>query len=122
MPRAARQVGWALSALTGDDDVPWHRVINAKGEVSPRGAREFGDLQRALLEAEGVAFDRHGRVDLASHAWTPGARASAAAPAKRKTKRRTERKIGSKTARGPARRKRVARKTSTKTANKRKAT
>ena len=41
MPRAARQVGWALNALDAGDDVPWHRVINAKGEVSTRGEREI---------------------------------------------------------------------------------
>jgi methylated-DNA-protein-cysteine methyltransferase-like protein len=84
MPGAARQVGWALSALAGDDDVPWHRVVNAKGEISPRGVREFGDLQRALLEAEGVDFDARGRIDLARHAWKPETRGGVSAAKKRK--------------------------------------
>jgi len=74
MPGAARQVGWALSALDPDDDVPWHRVINAQGEISPRGARETVDLQRALLESEGVELSHRGRVDLGRYAWEPGAR------------------------------------------------
>ena len=74
MPGAARQVGWALSALDAGDDVPWHRVINAQGEISPRGARETVDLQRALLESEGVELSHRGRVDLGRYAWEPGAR------------------------------------------------
>jgi len=74
MPGAARQVGWALSALTEEDDVPWHRVINARGEISPRGGPEIVDLQRALLESEGVAFNVRGRIDLDCHAWVPGRR------------------------------------------------
>ncbi len=64
-PGAARLVGYALHALPPGSDVPWHRVINAKGEVSLRADPEAGGLQRALLEAEGVVFDARGRVDLA---------------------------------------------------------
>ena len=78
MPGAARQVGWALSALDVDDDVPWHRVINAQGEISPRGEREAADLQRALLESEGVELSHRGRVDLGRYAWEPGARKTGA--------------------------------------------
>jgi methylated-DNA-protein-cysteine methyltransferase-like protein len=74
MPGAARQVGWALSALDASDDVPWHRVINAQGEISPRGAPEAGDLQRALLESEGVELSSQGRIDLGRYAWEPGVR------------------------------------------------
>lgn len=72
MPGAARQVGWALSALSADDDVPWHRVINAQGEVSPRTTPETVDFQRALLESEGVEFSHRGCVDLGRYAWRPG--------------------------------------------------
>ncbi len=78
MPRAARQVGYALNALNGDEDVPWHRVINARGEISARGERAFADLQRALLESEGVDFDSRGRVDLETYRWKPRRRAKAA--------------------------------------------
>ncbi|MEZ4290587.1 MAG: MGMT family protein [Myxococcota bacterium] len=49
MPGAARQVGWALNALDEADDVPWHRVINARGEVSGRGEREIEGSSRARL-------------------------------------------------------------------------
>ena len=69
MPRAARQVGWALNALEDGDDVPWHRVINAHGQVSERGERVFGDLHSALLEAEGIEIGVHGRIDLDRYGW-----------------------------------------------------
>ena len=59
----ARQVGYALHALPADSGVPWHRVVNAKGEISPRSAGDSHELQRMLLEAEGVTFDERGRVE-----------------------------------------------------------
>ena len=60
-PGHARQVGYALHALPAGTTVPWHRVINARGEVS---ARADGEVltQRLLLEREGVRFDARGRV------------------------------------------------------------
>lgn len=73
LPGRARQVGYALAALgrsNGGDDIPWHRVINARGEVSTRaGGSAFERLQRTLLEAEGVVFGRGGRVDLDLYGW-----------------------------------------------------
>jgi methylated-DNA-protein-cysteine methyltransferase-like protein len=60
----ARQVGYALHALTAGEDVPWHRVVNARGEVSERSSGDSHELQRLLLEAEGVEFDARGRIDL----------------------------------------------------------
>ncbi|MCP4664052.1 MAG: methyltransferase [bacterium] len=66
----ARQVGYALHALT-DDDVPWHRVINARGEISRRSDPGPEPLQRVMLESEGVVFDEHGRVDLRRFGWEP---------------------------------------------------
>jgi len=59
----ARQVGYALHALPDGSGVPWHRIINAKGEISPRSAGDSHELQRMLLEAEGVKFDERGRVE-----------------------------------------------------------
>ena len=58
---------WVGSAMAKcPDDVPWQRVINSKGEISPRpGAQE----QRRLLEEEGVEFDARGRVDLNRFGW-----------------------------------------------------
>lgn len=74
-PRHARQVGYALHALPEGSDVPWHRVINARGEVSVRSESGGDHGQRGRLEAEGVVFDEHGRVDLARYRWRPRARA-----------------------------------------------
>ncbi len=74
LPGHARQVGYALHALPEADDVPWHRVINAQGRVSPRSAPGWDDVQRQFLEAEGVCFDTSGRTLLARYRWQPRAR------------------------------------------------
>ena len=66
----ARQVGYALHALEDGSDVPWQRVINARGEVSPRSDPGWEGYQRHLLEEEGVAFDLRGRVDLRRFRWS----------------------------------------------------
>jgi len=70
-PRAARTVGWALHDLPADSDVPWQRVVNSRGAISLERRGMGGDLQRALLEEEGVQFGPDGRIDLAVHGW-PG--------------------------------------------------
>lgn len=71
LPGHARQVGYALSALSADGTVPWHRVINAEGRVSPRSEPGYDGYQRHLLQGEGVRFDRHGRVSLSEFRWRP---------------------------------------------------
>ena len=71
LPGRARQVGYALHALPSGSDLPWHRVINAKGEVSLRTESGWEGFQRQLLEEEGVAFDSAGRVDLNEYRWEP---------------------------------------------------
>ncbi|HEY3055725.1 MAG TPA: MGMT family protein [Thermoanaerobaculia bacterium] len=65
----ARQVGYALHALPSGLNIPWHRVVNARGEVSTRSGGDSDELQRHLLEAEGVKFDSRGRIDLERHRW-----------------------------------------------------
>ncbi len=67
-PHAARTVGWALRA-SDSSDIPWHRVINAQGRISAAGRRVEGDLQRAMLEDEGIRFDGAGRIDLDVYQW-----------------------------------------------------
>jgi methylated-DNA-protein-cysteine methyltransferase-like protein len=69
----ARQVGYALSALPDGVRIPWHRVINARGEVSRRSEPGGDALQRVHLEAEGVEFDASGRVELRRYQWRPRA-------------------------------------------------
>jgi methylated-DNA-protein-cysteine methyltransferase-like protein len=68
----ARQVGYALHALPEGSPVPWHRVINARGEISLRSEPGWEGYQRFLLEEEGVDFDLGGRVDLDRFLWQPG--------------------------------------------------
>jgi len=65
-PRVARHVGFALAAL-GERDVPWHRVINARGRISFKGDTGRAELQRALLVSEGVLFDDNGKMNLRQH-------------------------------------------------------
>lgn len=67
-PRAARAVGGALRGSPAN--VPWHRVVNARGGISPRPRMASVLTQRLRLEAEGVRF-RGARVALARHRWRP---------------------------------------------------
>jgi methylated-DNA-protein-cysteine methyltransferase-like protein len=69
MPRDARTVGWALRAMPEGSDVPWQRVINAQGRISFRPGSEGAALQQAMLEDEGIVFDRDGRVNLKVYGW-----------------------------------------------------
>jgi len=71
LPGHARQVGYALHALPAGSELPWHRVINAKGEVSRRAEHGWEGFQRQLLAEEGVVFDSVGRVDLKRYRWEP---------------------------------------------------
>jgi methylated-DNA-protein-cysteine methyltransferase related protein len=70
MPRRARLVGRVLQHLDPTTKIPWHRVVNAKGEVSYSLSRNGGDiLQRRLLEKEGIRFDNKNRLDLERCRW-----------------------------------------------------
>jgi len=69
LPGHARQVGYALHALPDSTAVPWHRVLNAAGAVSPRAVPGAHLTQRQLLEREGVPFDLRGRVPLERVRW-----------------------------------------------------
>ena len=70
----ARQVGYALHAVPDEVKVPWHRIVNAKGEISPRSAGDSHELQRLLLEGEGVEFSLRGTIDLRRFGWKGGGR------------------------------------------------
>jgi methylated-DNA-protein-cysteine methyltransferase-like protein len=70
MPRRARLVGRVLQRLDPATKIPWHRVVNAKGEVSYSLSRNGGDiLQQRLLEKEGIEFDDNNRLDLERCRW-----------------------------------------------------
>ncbi len=71
-PRHARQIGYALAATPENIKTPWHRVVNAQGRISLRLTHwQSGsdDLQRILLEAEGVVFDVGGKINLKRFGW-----------------------------------------------------
>ena len=65
-PRAARAVGYAMKRCP--HDIPWQRVVNARGGISLRANVSGMITQRVLLEQEGIGF-RRGRVDLARDRW-----------------------------------------------------
>ena len=65
-PRGARQVSWILHAMSRKYHLPWHRIINAKGEISLTGSE-----QEDLLALEGVEQNVRGRIDLNVYQWNP---------------------------------------------------
>ena len=67
--RNARQVGYALHTLPEFSGVPWHRVVNARGEISLPRSSGADVTQRLRLEREGVKFDGRGRIDLTVYGW-----------------------------------------------------
>jgi methylated-DNA-protein-cysteine methyltransferase-like protein len=72
VPQGARAVGWALhNLLNNEQNVPWHRVVNAQGRVSIKGSPEGAAEQRARLEAEGIVFDELDRLNMKQHLWDP---------------------------------------------------
>lgn len=70
-PKHARLVGYALNNLDGESDLPWHRVINAQGKISLRGADGMAESrQQQKLAAEGVIF-KGDRIPLSEYQWQP---------------------------------------------------
>ncbi len=66
-----RVVGYALYRVVDSTEIPWHRVINAKGEVSRSSLRDGNDhLQQSRLEGEGIVF-KNRRLDLGVYRWKP---------------------------------------------------
>ncbi len=69
-PGHARQVGYALYSLREGTDLPWHRVVNARGGLSLGAVVPEGEIeQRIRLEVEGVEFGANGRIDLKRFQW-----------------------------------------------------
>jgi methylated-DNA-protein-cysteine methyltransferase-like protein len=69
-PRAAREVAYILHSSSDKERLPWHRVINSKGGISLKPGRGY-ELQKKMLEDEGVVFDDEDRVDLVRFRWQP---------------------------------------------------
>ena len=68
-PRWARVVGYALHVNPRPGEIPCHRVVTRNGETSAAFAFGGQDMQRTLLEEEGVTFLPDGRVDMEKHRW-----------------------------------------------------
>ncbi|MCK4857323.1 MAG: MGMT family protein [candidate division Zixibacteria bacterium] len=68
-PRAARQVVRVLRSSSRKDELPWHRVINRQGHISLKPNQGY-ELQKALLEEEGILFDDNDSIDLDRCLWS----------------------------------------------------
>jgi methylated-DNA-protein-cysteine methyltransferase-like protein len=69
-PQAPRAVGAALSKLPEGLDIPWWRVVSSTGKISTSSIHHTAQIQRALLEDEGVVFGPSGHVDWDRFGWS----------------------------------------------------
>ena len=69
MPSHSRLVGRILAQLPAGTKLPWHRVVNSKGEISARKEGDSDHRQRQKLVAEGIVFNSHDRIDLDRFGW-----------------------------------------------------
>ena len=67
-PNGARQVTRILHSMSRKYDLPWYRIINAKGLISLPKSHGYEE-QKALLQSEGVKFDDKDRIDLKKYLW-----------------------------------------------------
>ena len=70
-PRWARVVGYALHVNPAPGLIPCHRVVNREGRTAESFAFGGSDVQRQLLEKEGIVFENDGRIDLNKYLWKP---------------------------------------------------
>ena len=68
-PRASRQVGWALHQNPEPGVIPCHRVVNRFGGLCPSFAFGGADVQKQLLEVEGIEVDTNNKIDLEKYQW-----------------------------------------------------
>ncbi|OGO78302.1 MAG: cysteine methyltransferase [Clostridiales bacterium GWB2_37_7] len=71
LPRGARVVGWAMRAVPENWVLPCHRVVNKSGNMAPEYAFGGQEVQRSLLEAEGVTFNINGLINMEENLWKP---------------------------------------------------
>ncbi len=69
IPHAPRVVGYAMSKVPYDLNIPCHRVVNRLGELAPNHVFGGEQQQRTLLEQEGVTFLENGRIDMEKCQW-----------------------------------------------------
>ena len=69
-PRGARQVVRILHSMSKKHRLPWHRVINAKGEIALKDDASF-HIQKMVLQSEGIEINRQKYVDLNKYQYHP---------------------------------------------------
>jgi methylated-DNA-protein-cysteine methyltransferase-like protein len=69
-PRGARQVVRILHSSSEKDSLPWHRVINKQGKIALKPGSGY-ELQKSLLEEEGIVFGLRDQIDLKRYQWSP---------------------------------------------------
>lgn len=67
-PAGARTVAWLLHSSSAKEHLPWHRIINSRGTISLKPGYGY-ELQRQLLESEGVDFDLNNHIDFERFLW-----------------------------------------------------
>lgn len=70
-PRWARVVGYALHVNPAFGVIPCHRVVNREGKTAESFAFGGNDIQRQMLENEGIVFEEDGHIDLKKYQWRP---------------------------------------------------
>ena len=68
-PKCARQVGWALHACPENGNIPWHRIINRFGKLSTGTGFGGMEIQKQLLESEGIHVNKEYTIDLNEYLW-----------------------------------------------------
>lgn len=76
-PRAARQVVWILNSSSRKDELPWHRLVNGKGQISLKRNHGY-EIQKKLLQKEGVNFSEKDTINFKRYLWSPYNRPKAA--------------------------------------------
>ncbi|MCP4703970.1 MAG: MGMT family protein [candidate division Zixibacteria bacterium] len=69
-PHGARQVVRILHSSSDKENLPWHRVINSKGTISLKPGYGY-EIQKAMLEGEGVVFNEKDTIDFDTYLWNP---------------------------------------------------
>lgn len=70
-PRAARQVVRVLHSMSRKHRLPWHRVINTKGQIALKDEESYNE-QLWALQGEGVEVGLRGVIDLEKYQYHPG--------------------------------------------------
>jgi methylated-DNA-protein-cysteine methyltransferase-like protein len=68
-PRGARQVGWILHVAGGENGTPWWRVINNKGRISTKCLEHNPNIQKQMLEEDGIIVAKNLDIDIEKYRW-----------------------------------------------------